>query len=127
MKKQEERLHENICQYIRMQYPDVIFTSDSSGVRLTIGQAVKMKKLRSEKGIPDLIILEPRVNYHGLILELKRENETVFLKDGSLSKDAHIQEQDKILTRLAKKGYLAIFVVGFDKAKHMINYYMNLQ
>ena len=69
----EENLHLAVCNYIRMQYPDVLFNSDMSGVKLTMGQAIKAKRLRSCKGFPDLVIYEPRGEHKGLFIELKRE------------------------------------------------------
>ena len=68
----EENLQIAVCNYLRAQYPKVLFNSDLSGIKLTMGQAVKAKKLRSSKGFPDLVIYEPRGNYHALFLELKR-------------------------------------------------------
>lgn len=122
MKKSEESLHIAICKYLLLQYPDVIFSSESSGLRLSIGQAVKAKKLRSEAKLPDLMIMEPRGGYHGLLIELKKD--PVWLKDGSLSKDKHIQAQAAILDRLKNKGYYAVFGCGLQATMHLIDLYM---
>ena len=80
----EENLHLAVCNYIRMQYPDVLFNSGMSGVKLTMGQAIKAKRLRSCKGFPDLVIYEPRGEHKGLFIELKREGENILKKDGEL-------------------------------------------
>jgi hypothetical protein len=120
--KHEESLQIAVSNYLRLQYPNVIFTAESSGLKLTIGQAVKAKKLRSSRGLPDMIILEPRQGYHGLCLELKTVSP--YKKDGSLKSDTHLQEQQQILTNLNEKGYAAKFVTGFDKAKKVIDFYM---
>jgi hypothetical protein len=66
----EKDLQINICRWLKLQYPEVIFTSESSGLRLTIGQARSLAKQRSGKGLPDLMIFEPRGDYHGLFIEL---------------------------------------------------------
>ena len=42
-----------------------------------------------------------------------------------MRKDKHLQEQENILHRLKQKGYFAEFVVGFDQAKAIIDYYMS--
>ena len=123
--KQEESLQIAVSRYLKLQYPDVIFTSESSGIRLTIGQSVKAKKCRSEKKLPDVMIFEPRGDYSGLLIELKVK--PVALKDGSLSKDKHIQAQNAMLTRLRIKGYCAFFAVGFEVAKTLIDEYMKLK
>lgn len=123
MKKSEENLQIAVCKYIRHQFPQVIFTSESSGLRLTMGQAVKAKKCRSEGKLPDLIILEPRGHASGLILELKKQGEVVYNRDGSY-RAGHVAEQGKTLERLRKKGYIAQFVIGFDNAKFIIDTYL---
>jgi hypothetical protein len=123
MPKQEENLHIAICNYLKLQYPNVIFTSEASGVRMTIGQAVKLKKMRSGGKLPDLWILEPRGGYHGLFLEIKAEG--ILKKDGSF-KTKHIEEQNDTIQDLLDKGYHATFVVGFDEAKDEIDSFMAL-
>lgn len=123
--KKEESLQIAVSNYLRLQYPDVIFTSESSGLRLTMGQAVKAKKMRSSSGLPDLIILEPNKFYCGLCLELK--NESPFTKHGVLKSSEHLKNQNELLTKLTNKSYEAKFAVGFDDAKSKIDYYMALR
>jgi len=122
----EKDLQINVCSWLKLQYPDVIFTSESSGLRLTMGQARSLAKQRSGKGLPDLMILEPRGDYSGLFIELKREGEKVFRRDGQIRSDVHLQEQYNIINRLNNKGYLAGFAIGFDEARNMITKYMKL-
>ena len=124
MAKKEEQLSKAVSRYLKVQYPDVVFTCDSSGIRLTIGQATVLKAQRSTHKIPDMIILKPNAEYHGLILELKSDDSSPFLKDGSLSKGQHIQEQNQTLTALLNIGYYAVFIVGFNQAKEVIDNYM---
>lgn len=126
MAKKEEQLSKSVSKYLKIQYPDVVFTCDASGVRLTMGQATALKAQRSVHKIPDMIILKPNAEYHGLILELKSEDSSPYLKDGSLSKGQHIQEQNQTLTTLLNIGYYAVFAVGFNNAKKIIDDYMNL-
>jgi hypothetical protein len=120
----EKDLQINICRWLKLQYPEVIFTSESSGLRLTIGQARSLAKQRSGKGLPDLMIFEPRGDYHGLFIELKREGEKVFRRDGQIRSDAHLQDQYSVINRLNDKGYLAEFAIGFDEARALITKYM---
>ena len=122
----EKDLQINVCSWLKLQYPDVIFTSESSGLRLTMGQARSLAKQRSGKGLPDLMIFEPRGDYSGLFIELKREGEKVFRRDGQIRSDVHLQEQYNIINRLNNKGYLAGFAIGFDEARNMITKYMKL-
>jgi len=126
MKSKEAIIHMQICTYIRTQYPDVIFTTEASGLRLTIGQAKKMKGFRSGSGLPDLWIMEPKANYHGLFIELKADGEKLTKKNGDWINE-HIKEQSLVINRLNIKGYRASFQRGFDNAKSEIYWYMNLK
>jgi len=124
----EKILHKQVCQYIRLQYPGVLFNSDLAGAtKLTMGQAVSMKHLRSDRGWPDIFIAEPgkRFKYHGLFIELKAEGIKITNSKGFPS-TPHIAEQFLILERLQCKGYKAEFAVGFDEAKKLIDDYMKL-
>lgn len=135
-KASEESLQVAISTYLRLQYPNVLFTAESSGIRLTMGQAVKAKKQRSDRALPDLWIMEPKGRYHGLIIELKKNGESPWKKDGHLKKKTmknsdgtkydHIQEQSDILRRFLDKGYAATFSVGFDQTKKIIDDYMRM-
>jgi len=126
MKRQEERVHVAIAAYIRAQHPNVLFTSESSGIRVPMHLAVMMKKQRSTHKQPDMIILQPKGIFHGLILEIKKDRSEIYLKDGSMSKSKHIQEQNATLVMLRELGYCAMFACGFDDAKSKIDNYMSL-
>lgn len=115
--------HEMICSYLKANYPDVIFISDASGLRLPIAQATRWSRLKSHRGIPDLIILEPRRASHGLCIELKRTGEKVVKKDGT-PKNPHIAEQLQILDKLYEKGYAITMAIGFENARDIINEYL---
>lgn len=124
----EEKIQEQICNWMKIQYPRVIFTCDlSSGMRLTIGQAVKATKMRSSRGLPDLMIFEPRGPYSGMMLELKRKDKRVYKQDGQLIADPHVREQAEILKRLQVNGYCAMFACGFEQAAQFINRYLAIQ
>ena len=127
----EENIQIAVCNYLKEKYPHVIFMSDiASGMKLSIGQAVRAKKMRSSRGQPDLFIAHPMPNrifggsFCGLFLELKSEGVKIYLKDGSLRKDEHLQEQYNMLRRLDRLGYAQSFAVGFDEAKKIIDWYL---
>jgi hypothetical protein len=122
--KKEENLQIAVCNYLRHQYPNLIWTSEASGIKLTIGQAVKAKKMRSGDKLPDIWILEPKGGFHGLLIELK--SEYPFKKDGN-PKTEHIANQLITLQKLAEKGYYACMCFGFDQAKDSIDYYFRQQ
>lgn len=120
----EKTLHRAICDYIRLQYPDVQFNSDASGVRLTIKPATEMKALRSSRGFPDLMIFEPRAGYHALFIEIKAEGTVLKIRNGDWIADKHVREQAAFMEVINKKGYRAEFAVGFDNAKAIIDGYL---
>lgn len=130
-KKKEESIQIFIARHMRIRYPDVIFNSDiASGMRLTIGQAVKAKAMRSSRAQPDIIILEPRGKFNGLCIEIKKGIYDVYLKDGVTISNAksskHVREQNDMLIRLREKGYFAEFGFGISGCIKIIDEYMAL-
>jgi len=126
MARDEESEQIMLCDYIREKYPDVVFNSDHSGIRVGQGLANKIKKLHSENGIPDLSIDEPRGGWFGLKLELKATGVSVFKLNGLLREDEHLKKQWIMLSRLELKGYCAGFCVGFEMGKEIVDWYMGL-
>ena len=120
----EKDLQKMVCDYLKAQYPKVLFNSDMAGaMKLTIGQAVQISKLRSNKGYPDLAIYEPRGEYNGLFIELKKEGEVLYKKNGEAITE-HVQEQINCINLLKAKGYYAIMCIGFDETKMAIDLYL---
>jgi hypothetical protein len=126
----ELELQMQVADYLRLQYPGVLFHSDfGSGVKLTMGQAIKQKRLQGgRRSWPDMLIAEARSLgdkcYHALFIELKKEGTRIFKKDGTLVSDAHICEQFDMLEQLRQRGYVAEFACGFDEAKKIIDEYL---
>jgi hypothetical protein len=124
--RSEATVQQQVCRYLRIQYPSAIFRSDfASGMKLTMGQATKHKALQSSRAWPDLFIYEPVADRQGLAMELKAEGVTVFKKDGTLRKDEHLEEQAAMLEALRRRGYVATFAIGFDQAKSIIDEYFS--
>jgi hypothetical protein len=120
----ESQVHESVCKYLKIAYPKVVFNTDMAGIRLSKGQAIKAKKLRSFNGFPDLVIYEQAHGFHALFIELKRPNTKIYLRNGEMTRDAHIQQQASVHNALASRGYFATFAVGFDEAKKIIDWYL---
>ena len=127
MAKPEQDLQLQICQYLRLQYPKAIFFSEPSGLRVSIGQAVLLKKMRSFGKLPDMFIAFPNGKYHGFFIELKIEGTTIFKRDGEIVADKHIQAQFKTLKTLYELGYAATFGIGFEHTKKKIDGYFAMQ
>lgn len=131
----ESDLQAQVADYIRLRYPHAIFHSDfGSGIKLTMGQAIKQKRLNGgRRSWPDMFIAETVIvkrkdgayeGLSGLFVELKREGTRIFKKDGKLVADEHIREQFDMLHDLRARGYAAEFACGFDEAKKLIDDYM---
>lgn len=131
----EAQLQEQIAQYLRLQYPNVLFHSDfGSGIKMTKGQAIKQKRQNGGiRGWPDMFIAEPvphmKNNRYrvmlGLFLEFKKEGTRLKKKNGEWASD-HIAEQAEMLSKLTERGYIAKFAVGFDEAKRIIDTYLSV-
>ena len=99
---------------------------DASGVRVTPGVAVKMKRAGAVKGWPDLFLpvlggpfakAPEKVGYHwiGLFIELKRR------RGGVLSDD-----QAGVLNALEQEGYCVDVCRGADEAIKTIKKYLGI-
>ena len=122
----EKVIHRQVCAFLKYQYPHVVFTSDMSGMRVTIGLRVEMQSKRSDKfKIPDLIILHPSNGSHGLLIEIKKSRSDVYTKDGKFKTSEHIKMQKKTLDTLNARGYLAVFGCGFEECRDIIKKYFN--
>lgn len=131
----ESTLQCHVADYLRLQYPHVLFHSDfGAGIKLTPGQAAKQKRQNGgRRAWPDLFIAETIIvekkdgtykGLSGLFVELKREGTRIYKKDGTLVADQHIREQHALLVELERRGYMACFAVGFDQAKQIIDEYL---
>lgn len=136
----EADLQVQVADYLRLQYPSVMFHSDfGSGIKLTMGQAIKQKRQNGgRRAWPDMFIAEVKhigeatngayfaeqVTNYGLFIELKKAGTRIFKKDGTLVADEHIREQFDVLEQLRRRGYVAKFACGFDEAKKIIDEYL---
>lgn len=123
----ESFIHENVAQYLKLRYPDVLFRTDfAAGIKMTWGQAIKHKRLQAGRAWPDFFIAEPRGPFHGLFLELKADGTRIILKNGKVTANKHIREQEETLRILRKLGYFAGFCIGFEEARNTIEGYFEL-
>jgi len=133
VKPREKTIHFEVCKYIRSAYPGVVFFSDPSGLRLSMGMRMQIKRIKCEaRGLPDLWIMQPKVRdckvVCGLAIELKRSVSGYRKKDGMMPRDpdGHLHEQAQMITALNRKGYSSCFCGGFTEAIMVIDRYMKL-
>ena len=123
----EYKAHKAVCDYINLQYPNVVFFSDESGVDKSEVLAKLMKPLRSDIGIPDLFVSVAKGKYHGLYIEMKAPGEKIYKRDGKTLKTKHLEEQAAMHKRLREAGYFCDFKIGFDSGKECVDWYMKLK
>ena len=127
-KKQPEfELQKAICQYLSLQYPNILFLSDTiASLRLTPQQQVRNSAIQ-KKGFhcPDLIILQPNKYFFGLFIELKTE--TPFKLNGEIkaSQNDHLKNQYNTIEKLNLMEYYAGFAWSFEQAKKIIDEYLS--
>jgi hypothetical protein len=127
MKQQPEYyLQKCVCEFLRIQYPKVLFLSDTiASLRLTIPQQVRNKAIQKNGfNCPDLLILQPNETYKGLFIELKVL--TPFKKDGELKASAndHLLNQWNTIQDLNQLGYFSCFSWGLEMTINIINLYI---
>lgn len=119
----EAEIQMALVQYLRDKYPQILFKCDTSAIKLTLGQAVKMKRLGNTRAWPDIFIAEPRRDYHGCYIELKKEGERIVRENGNWV-SPHIAEQAAMIDELNRRGYCAEFAAGFAEARKAIDKYL---
>lgn len=120
----EASIHKQVINYLKFQYPRILFRTDfAAGIKLTIGQAVKHKSLQQSRAWPDLFIAQPARGCYGLFIELKRDLKEVYKKNGNPVSD-HVKEQLEVLQSLRDRNYMAVICIGFDHAKDTIDHYL---
>lgn len=100
----EAKMQRAFCQWLGMQFPNVYFTSDASSLGAGWNTIRNIKATKSSHAHLDLVILCPKQGqYHGLVLEFKKESP--YLLSGELSREKHIQDQLKTMQLLRAKNY----------------------
>jgi len=124
---QEKNIYYQLAQYMWHQYPKIIYKFDSAAdMKLTKAAAGRLKALNPTRGFPDLVIFARRGIHSGLFIEIKKDGNSPLKKDGTLKKNEHLHEQNRMHIRLRKEGYTGGFGVGFDECIQMIDSYLKL-
>ena len=111
----EQNQQEIVIKYLRLAYPDALYCASAGGMRTSYLQAVKMKRTGYVKGFPDLFIYEPRGEFHGLAIEMKKE------KGGTAS-----PEQKEWQEQLRNRGYCSYICKGNEEAIKVIDEYFSI-
>lgn len=126
-KNKEDYLYKQIAEYMNLQYPDVYYHFDLSGVNNPSMYSRSLYHLLNGNGWPDMFIASGHSHSHGLFLELKIDGSSPFKKNGELKSSEHLENQQRALERLKSAGYSAYFATGFDEAKRLIDLYLRVR
>lgn len=127
IKQREKIVQLSLCGHVRSNYPEAIFNCDfAAGMKLTPGLAKLRRAMTSGRGYPDFTLDVKRGDFAGLRLELKKEGEVIYNKDGTVRKSDkdRLQIQHDTLERLRKEGYCAEFAIGLEQAIGLVDWYM---
>jgi hypothetical protein len=111
----EHEEQKSLVKWFSLQYPKIgnrLVAVPNGGQRNVI-VASKLKAEGVRAGFPDLMLLMPRGEFMGLMIEMKR------VKGGSLQ-----AEQAEWLDWLNKQGYMAVICKGAQAAQDTIKSYL---
>jgi hypothetical protein len=111
-KDTEASVQQLIVKYLKLSQPTALYCATAGGLHTSRSQAVRMKMTGYVKGVPDLLIFEPRKGYHGLMLEIKKD-----------SKAKASEYQKEWIEKLKARGYHAAVVHSLDEAIKQIDEY----
>jgi hypothetical protein len=110
----ESNQQEIVVKYLRLAYPDALYCASAGGMWTSDSQRIKMARTGYVKGFPDLFIYEPRREFHGLAIEMKKVK-------GSKIEPEQVQWQEQLRNR----GYCSYICKGKDEAIKIIDEYFN--
>lgn len=120
----ERRELHNFIRLVKLQHKDLLYFFDYGADALLTGrQAKERKELSTGDKWPDIFFAEPRGEYHGLYIELKREDMKIYNAKGLFSSD-HVERQAGMLEKLSSRGYYCKFAKGADGAMGVLNHYL---
>jgi hypothetical protein len=110
----ESNQQEIVIKYLKLAYPEVLYCASAGGMWTSDSQRIKMARTGYVKGFPDLFIYEPRGEFHGLAIEMKKVK-------GSKIEPEQVQWQEQLRNR----GYCSYICKGNEEAIKVIDEYFN--
>ena len=84
----------------------------------------KDKDHQDGRSHPDTLIMKPAGQWHGLAIEFKKDQATIYRKDGTIRQDRHLLDQLACMRDLLALGYLTAFIWSLDQAIDLITRYL---
>lgn len=110
--KPEEILQIAIADYLRLQYPNVLWWHTANERQTSPQRGAKLKRMGVKAGVPDILIFEFIGLIHGLAIELK-------IKPNKPTKN-----QLQVLEDLKYRDWKTAVCYNFDEAKKIIDEYL---
>lgn len=109
----EHDIQVRIVDHLEAMAVPPLYSATVGGVRVAMHTALRMKQAGYKKGIPDLLIFEPRNGYCGLALEVKTPT-------GRAS-----EHQKEWQRQLQERGWKAVISKGLDACIKEIDDYFS--
>lgn len=109
---EEDLLQKAVCDYLTLQYRNVVFYAVPNGYKKSAFEQWKAKVTGLVAGIPDLVIAHVKQPYSALYMELKS-------KKGTVS-----PAQKTKIAQLKAAGYMVVVCNSLDEAKAIIDDYL---
>ena len=114
MVQNELKIQIAVVNWIKSNFPELLYCASAGGMRTSLSVAKKMKASGYVKGIPDLQIMQPTRDKNGMFIELKANAKCYATK-----------EQKEWIEKLNQRGYYAVVCKSFDSAIDEITNYLN--
>jgi hypothetical protein len=126
-KQREKVIQKALMGTLRREFPFVVdfFNDWAAGAYLTQGQSSQRRALSSGKGWADFFLPWPSRGFHGMFLEIKREDIKIYRRDGNLVADEQIRTEAAFLERMNRLHYFARFGVGMEGCERLLRWYLN--
>lgn len=116
----EQKVQIEIVKYIKYQFPvasKYIIKIDNEAKLTKTGHIIR-NKMGLHKGASDLFIAWPVEPYHGMWLEIKRDDFKL-----TSSNKIHTTNQLNFISKMREVGYYGAMAAGFDECRmHIDNY-----
>jgi len=114
-KSPEHDIQVRLIDLLKSIEPKPLYSATVGGVRLAMHTAKKMKQAGYSKGIPDLLIFEPKGMYVGLAIEVKT------------LKGRPSPEQRAWIRDLNSRGWRAEICKGYESCASLIKEYFEIK
>lgn len=124
--KPEEHLQFQVAEYLRRQYPNILWFHVANERSTAIQQLVKLKRLGVLAGVPDVLIFEPYYTYRNGTMEQPPETESYngLAIELKIKPNKTTPAQDKVLDQLESREWQCSICYDFETAKKVIDQYM---